>query len=73
MRTYATYRPTFEDRGCWTLPWVLRERAETHGDRVYLDVPDQGVSHTYREMLALRRVGSPPTCSPTAAPRATAC
>jgi carnitine-CoA ligase len=42
----------FTDRDTWTLPWMLRHRADTHGDRVYLDVPDHGESFTFAETLA---------------------
>ena len=54
MRTYRDLRPTFDDQEHWNLPWILRERARTHGDRVYLDVPFQGLRLTYAESL---RVG----------------
>lgn len=52
MRTYRDLHPTFPDRGDWRLPHVLRTRARTHGDRVYLDVPAEGVRATYAEVLA---------------------
>jgi carnitine-CoA ligase len=42
----------FTDRNDWTLPWMLRHRAATHGERVYLDVPDHGESFTFAETLA---------------------
>ncbi|MEA2445417.1 MAG: carnitine-CoA ligase [Thermoleophilales bacterium] len=51
MRTYREFEPTFGDRRCWTLPWILRERARTHGDRVFMDVPWEGRSFTYAQML----------------------
>ena len=50
MLTYTEFAPTFADRATWTLPRVLRERAASHGDRVYLDVPDREVKLTYREI-----------------------
>lgn len=52
MRTYRDLHPTFEDPACWNLPWVLRERARTHGDRTYLEVPSEGLALTYAETLA---------------------
>lgn len=58
MRYYRDLRPSFADRGTWTLPAVLRHRAGTHGDQVFLDVPDQDVRLTYTETLAVaERVG----------------
>ncbi|CAB4910130.1 unannotated protein [freshwater metagenome] len=51
MRTYRDLHPIFEDQERWTLPHVLRERARTHGDRIYLDVPSQGGRWTYAETL----------------------
>ncbi|SHK52532.1 crotonobetaine/carnitine-CoA ligase [Pseudonocardia thermophila] len=57
-RTYRDLRLTFPDRRNWTLPWVLRHRASTHGDRVYLDVPFQSAKLTYAETLdAAERIG----------------
>lgn len=59
MRTYGEFQPTFSERRCWTLPWIARERAATHGDRVFLDVPTQGFRATYAETLAAaERIGS---------------
>ncbi len=52
-RSYDQYRPTFADRRHWNSPHVLRHRAETHGDRIYLDVPSTGESYTYAETLDL--------------------
>lgn len=52
MRTYRDLHPTFEDPACWNLPWILRERARTHGDRTYLEVPSEGLALTYAETLA---------------------
>ena len=48
---YDEYRPTFADRSTWDVSTVLRERAMTHGDRVYLDVPWAGERYTYAETL----------------------
>lgn len=53
MRTYNEVKPTFADRTAWSTPAVLRARAASHGDRVYLDVPADGVRYTYAETLAL--------------------
>jgi len=51
VTTYGTLVPTFADRSTWTLPAVLRARAASHGGRVYLDVPTEGVQLTYAEVL----------------------
>ena len=51
VRTYPRFQPTFAERSRWTLPWILRERARSHGDRAYLEVPDHGVSMTFAETL----------------------
>jgi crotonobetaine/carnitine-CoA ligase len=59
VRTYQDLAPTFDDRTAWTTPHVLRQRAETHGDRIYLDCPEEGLTWTYRETLtAAERIGS---------------
>lgn len=50
MRTYGRMPLTVADRDRWTLPDVLAHRASTHGDRIYLDVPHEGVALTYREV-----------------------
>ncbi len=52
-RSYDQFRPTFEDRRRWNSPHVLRHRAETHGEHIYLDVPFTGESYTYAETLEL--------------------
>ena len=52
-RSYDQFRPTYVDRRRWNSPDVLRHRAETHGDRTYLDVPSTGESYTYAETLEL--------------------
>ncbi len=67
VRTYDEMRLTFADPADWTLPRVLRTRARTHPDRVYLDCPEEGVRRTFAEVLgdaeaiavALRRDGDP--------------
>src|SRR3954447_24453760 len=50
-RTYRDLRPTFEDPAAWSLPWILRRRAATHGARAYLDVPGEDLVLTYAETL----------------------
>jgi crotonobetaine/carnitine-CoA ligase len=50
-RTYRDLHPTFADRSTWTVPWILRHRAETHGDKVYLEVPHQNARLTFAETL----------------------
>lgn len=52
MRTYTAYSPTFSDRRRWALPAILRERVETHGDKVFLEYPLTGEEFTYGELLA---------------------
>jgi crotonobetaine/carnitine-CoA ligase len=49
---YREFDFEFPDRETWTLPWMLRHRAHTHGDKVYMDVPDHGESFTFAETLA---------------------
>lgn len=59
VRTYRDLHPTFDDRGTWTTAHALRHRAGTHGERIYLDCPEEGRTWTYRETLtAAERVGS---------------
>jgi carnitine-CoA ligase len=50
-RTYPRFEPTFADRSRWTVPAILRERARTHGEKTYLDVPDHGVALSFAETL----------------------
>lgn len=58
MRYYRDLVPTFADRSAWTLPAVLRHRAVTHADRVFLDVPGQDVRLTHAEVLDVaERIG----------------
>ena len=52
-RTYDQYRPSDTDRRRWNSPDVLRHRARTHGEQVYLDVASTGESYTYAETLDL--------------------
>jgi carnitine-CoA ligase len=51
MQTFTGMTPTFSDRADWTLPHVLRTRARTHGDRTFLDVPEDGATYTFAETL----------------------
>jgi carnitine-CoA ligase len=51
-RFYREFDFEFPDRETWTLPWMLRHRARTHGEKVYIDVPDHGESFTFAETLA---------------------
>lgn len=53
MNTYRDLAPTFADRQAWSLPAVLRTRAETHGDRIYLDAPAENRQFSYAEVLEL--------------------
>jgi len=50
IRTYQGLVPTFADRETWTTSQVLRHRATSHGNAVYLDCPEEGLSWTYAEM-----------------------
>jgi len=50
-KTFGPLLPTYDDPATWTLPQVLRHRASTHGDRVYLDVPTEDLALTYAEVL----------------------
>ena len=52
-RSYDQFRPTFADRRHWNSPDVLRHRAQSHAERIYLDVPSTGESYTYAETLSL--------------------
>lgn len=59
MQTYTEFVPTFADRSAWTLAHVLRARAASHPDKIYLDAPDGPVRMTYRETYeAASRIGS---------------
>jgi crotonobetaine/carnitine-CoA ligase len=49
--TYDDMQPTFDDWHNWTVPWILRHRAETHGDKIHLEVPHQGAKLTFAETL----------------------
>ncbi|GIH22183.1 ATP-dependent acyl-CoA ligase [Acrocarpospora phusangensis] len=52
MRYYRDLRPTFEDRGDWALPGVLRHQAERRPDAVWLDVPEEARTWTFAQALA---------------------
>ncbi|MFO7191100.1 MULTISPECIES: ATP-dependent acyl-CoA ligase [Thermocrispum] len=57
-RYYRDLKPTFPDRSQWALPIVLRHQAAERPDAVWLDVPEEGLTWTYAEMLAsAERVG----------------
>jgi carnitine-CoA ligase len=53
--TYPGFVPTVADRREWTLPRVLARRAQTHGDRVFLQVPSSGVELTYAQTWTLAK------------------
>jgi len=53
MRTYTDMVPTFADRSEWTTPAVLRSRARTHGERVWLEVPSTGEQYTFAQTLEI--------------------
>lgn len=58
MRHYRELNLTYPDRRSWTLPRVLRDRARTHGERTFAEVPDQDVTLTFAQTLdAAERVG----------------
>jgi crotonobetaine/carnitine-CoA ligase len=48
--TYDEYIPTLSDRDQWTLPFILSMRAQSHGESIFLDVPDQGQQYTFAEI-----------------------
>ncbi|MEO3860015.1 AMP-binding protein [Acrocarpospora sp. B8E8] len=52
MRHYRDLRPTFGDREDWALPTVLRYQAAHRPDAVWLDVPEEGRTWTFGQMLA---------------------
>ena len=49
-RFYQDLRPAQPDRSQWALPTILRQHAEDRPDAVYLDVPEEGLTFTYREI-----------------------
>lgn len=53
--TYSEFAPTFTDRSRWTLPQVLELRAGTHGNKIFLDVPDTRTQLSYAEVHAVSR------------------
>jgi crotonobetaine/carnitine-CoA ligase len=59
MQTYNDHQPTDAAQSDWTLPNVLRTRAERTPDKTFLSAPTWGVSKTYGEMLDIaERIGS---------------
>lgn len=59
MKSYTDHHPTFPDRSDWTTPAVLRARAASHPDRVWLDVPSTGERYSFAETAEIaERVGS---------------
>jgi carnitine-CoA ligase len=51
--------PILEDRGTWSVSWLLQKRAETHTDSIYLDIPQSGERYTYGETFEIaNRLGS---------------
>jgi crotonobetaine/carnitine-CoA ligase len=50
-RTYTDLRPTFPDRGRWTLAHVLRTRAAERPDATFLVTPEEGRQWTYGQTL----------------------
>ena len=53
VRRYRDLTPTFDDPADWTLPQILRERARTHGERSFLEVPFQDAAYSFSETLEL--------------------
>ena len=53
MEHYRDFEPTFGDIEMWTLPRILRERARTHGDRGFLELPFQDRGYSFIEALGL--------------------
>lgn len=51
MRVYGQAAPTLPDRREWTLPHILRLRARTHAERIYMEVPSSGWRLTYGQTL----------------------
>jgi crotonobetaine/carnitine-CoA ligase len=51
MRTYNELRTSIADPHQWTLPNVLRQQAARRPDSVYLDVPEEARTWTYRQIL----------------------
>lgn len=59
VRTYKDLNPTFPDRDMWTTAKVLAHRADSHGDSIYLDCPEEELTWTYRQTFdAARRVAA---------------
>jgi crotonobetaine/carnitine-CoA ligase len=57
-RFYRDLQPAQPDRSQWALPTILRQHAEHRPDAVYLDVPEEGLTFTYRQILTeAERIG----------------
>jgi len=52
-RYYEGLHMTIEDRADWNLAHVLRLRAQTHADKVFLDFPAFSTTYTFSEMLEI--------------------
>lgn len=50
-RYYQDLQPTYSDRSDWALPTVLRRRAAERPDAIYLDVPEEELTFSYRQIL----------------------
>jgi crotonobetaine/carnitine-CoA ligase len=53
LRRYRDLTPTFPDPADWTLPQILRERARTHGERPFLEVPFQDAAYSFAATLEI--------------------
>jgi len=57
--SYRDHVPTDPDQSRWTLPQVLRDRAASSPDKVYLSAPTWDLTLTYAQTLSIaERVGS---------------
>jgi carnitine-CoA ligase len=52
-QVYNEMKPTFAEQRDWTLPQVLRARAASHAEDVYLEVPEEGKTYTFARTLDL--------------------
>jgi crotonobetaine/carnitine-CoA ligase len=50
-QVFTELNPTFSDPNEWTLSHVLRFRTSQTPDKMFLDVPDEGLKFSYSEML----------------------
>jgi crotonobetaine/carnitine-CoA ligase len=53
MRTFTELQPRHDDQVRWNLPDVVREWARRRPQHPYLEVPEEGASYTYGEILDL--------------------